>query len=161
MTYYGKNLTQQAIYYKLYDMKHLIVEKFCSFIGNLEMDFDQILETTNKLENLLKDLILKQNYKHFILNCLKGFNTVAHKLLYEYMQKHPKITLIDIFDDLPFPLGNLAFKDKLDLVYRALIDKSDLIVFELNNYSEKAVFKAFEYAKSKNKNTIILQQKIV
>ncbi|MBP3389707.1 MAG: hypothetical protein J6K71_00835, partial [Clostridia bacterium] len=89
--------------------------KKCSFIGNLEMTFDDTLETRNKLENLLKDTIFKQGFNHFILSGLKGFNGIAHMLLYGYMQKHPEITLSNIFDYKDFLFGeSVPFNVKLE-----------------------------------------------
>lgn len=131
--------------------------KKCSFIGNLEMSFDEELETTNKIDKLLKDLIFKQNYRHFILNCLKGFNSIAHRLLYSYMQKNLKITLSDIFDHVDLSLGNIPFENKQNYIYRSLIDISDLVVFDIGKNCENSVLEAFDYAKSINKEIIILQ----
>ena len=138
-------------------MKHIIGKKSCSFIGNLEMSFDETLETQNKIDNLLEDLIIKKNCKHFILSNLKGFNGVAYKQLYGHQQKHPEITLGNVFDYIDYPIGNIPFSVKLEFIYRVLIDQSDLVVFDLKKKSEEAVFSAYEYAQSKKKEIIILQ----
>ena len=132
--------------------------KKCAFIGNLEITFDDTLETKNKLENLLKGIIFKQGFNHFILSSLKGFNGIAHMLLYGYVQKGLEITLSNIFDYKNFLFGeSVPFNVKLEYIYRLLIDNSDLIIFGLHKNSEREVFLAYEYAKSKNKQTIILE----
>ena len=104
------------------------------------MSFDETLETQNKIDNLLEDLIIKKNCKHFILSSLKGFNGVAYKQLYGHQQKHPEITLGNVFDYIDYPIGNIPFSVKLEFVYRVLIDQSDLVVFDLKKKARKLFF---------------------
>ena len=146
----------------------------CSIFGHSKIKITKELE--EKLTATFGNLI-KQGCKYFYFGGFGEFDELCHKVVSELKDKYPHIQRIYCLSDprhlqrnkRPKWLRNEDYEEfiYLDLefdwwyqriYYRncAMIDRSDIIIFYVEEREQSGAYKAYKYAKKKKKNIINL-----
>ena len=146
----------------------------CSVFGHSKIEITIKLE--NKLIATFENLI-KQGCKYFYFGGFGMFDDLCHKIISELKKKYPHIQRIFCLSDPRHLRINkrpkwLKSEDYEEFVYLdlefdwwykriyyrncAMIDKSDIILFYVEERENSGAYKAFKYAKQKKKQIINL-----
>lgn len=148
--------------------------KSCSFFGHRE------IEISNELEHKLfmtSESLINNGCKIFYFGGFGMFDELCHKVVSKLKEKYPHVQRIYCLSDprhlqrnkRPKWLRNEDYEEfiYLDLefdwwyqriYYRncAMIDRSDIIIFYVEEREQSGAYKAYKYAKKKRKNIINL-----
>ena len=146
--------------------------EICSVFGHSEIDITKELE--DKLITTFEDLI-KQGCKYFYFGGFGEFDDLCHKVISKLKITYPQIQRIFCLSDprhqriskRPKWLKDEDYEEfiYLDLdfdywyqriYYRncAMIDRSDIIVFYVEERENSGAYKAYKYAKQKKKSIV-------
>lgn len=153
-----------TIYNELY-----LGEKFnmqsCAFFGHSEFDYNSY---TEKLESIIKDLILNKNVTHFYCGGRGDFDTICTRIMGRIRKEFPTIRYTLVYSYIPkaSSLIEKQFDDSLYLLERnvppkyailetnkRIVDKVNFIVVGVCRHFGGA-YKASVYALNKKKHLI-------
>lgn len=148
--------------------------KICSVFGHSE------IEITKKLENelfLTLEVLIKQGCECFYFGGFGMFDSLCHKIVSELKKVYPSIKRVFCLSDprhlriskRPIWLKNEDYEEFIylyldnDWWYKriyfrncAMIDKSDIVLFYVEERENSGAYKAYKYAKLKKKEIINL-----
>ena len=150
------------------------MNKICSVFGHSKIEITNDLE--NKLFETFKELINK-GYEYFYFGGFGMFDDLCHKVVSQLKSEHTEIKRIFCLSDPRHLRINkrpkwLKSEDYEDFIYLdldfdwwyqriyyrncAIIDKSDIIIFYVEERENSGAYKAYKYVKQKKKQIINL-----
>lgn len=149
--------------------------KICSFFGHRNIILTAELE--NRIEEVISELVLKENVDTFYFGGFGDFDEYCHKAVSRLREKHPNIKRIFCLSDerqlrkskRPRYLKDTDYEEFVYLTiefdywysriyYRncEMINQSDYIVFYIRDKENSGAYKSFQYAQKHKKQIIEL-----
>ena len=114
------------------------MSKICCFTGSRDLRGLVISNISNKLENVLVDLIENENFTDFRAGGALGFDTIAALCVLHLKKKYPQIKL-HLF--LPCKNQDKYFSSEAKRYYNLILKHADSVTYSQENYNNSAMMK--------------------
>ena len=114
------------------------MSKICCFTGSRDLRGLVISNISNKLENVLVDLIENENFTDFRAGGALGFDTIAALCVLHLKKKYPQIKL-HLF--LPCKNQDKYFSSEAKRYYHLILKHADSVTYSQENYNNSAMMK--------------------
>lgn len=145
--------------------------KTLSFFGHREINISD--ELIGRLKNLIEDLIINENFGYFYFGGFGDFDNLCYQIVSSLKTKYPFITRIYVYENEKYlrKKPNYLYNEEYEsfeyfepkfkywytsIYYRniEIIDRSDKIIFYVEDRENSGAKKSMSYAKSIKKDYI-------